>query len=80
MVESAPGSFELLGNGGPISVGGKFITGLGKVKTTPASLSSATTVTGNTHKAVIISHTKPLTNSSSKSSYVTSSIPEIESD
>lgn len=33
MVEATPGNFELLGNGGPISIGGKFISSMGKIKT-----------------------------------------------
>ncbi|KAF2900980.1 hypothetical protein ILUMI_05198 [Ignelater luminosus] len=33
LVEATPGNFELLGNGGPISIGGKFISSVGKIKT-----------------------------------------------
>lgn len=56
LVESTPGNFELAGNGGPISVGGKFVSSIGKIKggsiISVTSPTSSTTVSSSGQKHV----------------------------
>ncbi|KAF5298466.1 hypothetical protein FQR65_LT01245 [Abscondita terminalis] len=58
LVESTPGNYELVGNGGPISVGGKFITNLGKIKS--GSVLSVTSTSNSNTNADTISAKKSI--------------------
>ncbi|KAF5295410.1 hypothetical protein FQA39_LY13071 [Lamprigera yunnana] len=54
LVESTPGTYELVGNSGPISVGGKLIANIAKLKPGAVLVSSSNTdlVTGGTKNSV----------------------------
>ncbi|KAK5646696.1 hypothetical protein RI129_005160 [Pyrocoelia pectoralis] len=78
LVESTPGNYELLGSGGPISVGGKIIANFGK-KLSGSVLTVASTANSNLDLATVT--TKKITLSPAQTLLTTSkasnSLPEV---